>query len=74
MLSASGISETPQPDQARSAAIISGLPVVPLAAAVVIGLVALAVTRRSRPTATAAGVTLLCSSILVAFVVTPKPP
>jgi hypothetical protein len=38
------------------------------------GLAALAVTRRSRPAVTAAGVTLLCLSILLALAVVPKPP
>lgn len=74
MVTASAISETPQPDQTTSVVVVSGLPLVPIAAAVLGGLIALAVTRRWRPAVTVSGVTLLCLSILIAFVVTPKPP
>jgi hypothetical protein len=68
------IPEALQPDQARWVAVVAGLVAVPIIGAAFGCLVAFAVTRRLRPGVTVAAVTLLCMSVLLAFVVVPKAP
>jgi ABC-type spermidine/putrescine transport system permease subunit II len=74
VLTASAISDTPQPDQATWVALFIGLPALPVIASGLGWLVTFGITRRSQPAIVAAGVTLLCLSVILAVVVTPKPP
>jgi len=71
---ASDVADTPQPDQATWVGVFSWLPAGPIGAAAVARVLTFGLTRRWRSATIAASATLICLSVLLGYVVLPKPP